>query len=52
MLDVALKNKKVFDELEFRDTKYATELGKIIGLSSYEIGSMLSLFYLFLSIFL
>jgi len=36
MLDVALKHKKAFGELEFYNTKFANELGKGIGLPSYE----------------
>jgi len=36
MLDVAFKHKNAYDQLEFYDTKYATELGKGTGLPSYE----------------
>ena len=52
MLDVAFKHKKAFDKLEFYDTKYATELGKGIGLPSYEDWEYVEFILPFLSIFL
>jgi len=36
MLNVVFKHKMRFVELGFYDTKYAIELGKGIGMSSYE----------------
>ena len=36
MLDTTLKHRKAFEEFEFHDRKYANELGKGIGLPSYE----------------
>ena len=51
MLDAALKHKKAFDELEFHDTKYANELGKGIGLPSYEDWEYVESILPFMSIF-
>ena len=36
VLDATLKHRKAFSEFEFHDRKYANELGKGIGLPSYE----------------
>ena len=51
MLDAALKHKNAFDELEFHDTKYANELGKGIGLPSYEDWEYVESILPFLNIF-
>ncbi|XP_027932002.1 zinc finger BED domain-containing protein RICESLEEPER 2-like [Vigna unguiculata] len=51
MLDVAFKHKMAFVELEFYDTKYANELGKGIGLPSYEDWEYVESILPFLSIF-
>jgi len=51
MLDFAFKHKMGFVELEFYDTKYANELGKGIGLPSYEYWEYVESILPFLSIF-
>ena len=51
MLDAAFKHKKAFDEFGFHDTEYANELGKGIGLPSYEDWGYVESILPFLSIF-
>ena len=51
MLNVVFKHKMRFVELGFYDTKYAIELGKGIGMSSYEHQEYIESILHFLSIF-